>query len=138
MSKERNFLGNNKLTNHFVGLFLESRGRKTVVAGGIDDVVHRRKLAVYHKGAFHSMNISYYNLLYNKINIKKGGESMSFLCLFEHKWEILREFSTEGNQRFAAEKCSEYLVERMLCGVTTILFQCRVCKKIWKEEILGK
>lgn len=59
---------------------------------------------------------------------------MKWFC--KHNWAKIKETNTQPipNRRF---ECSEWLAERLICGVTTVLFQCSKCKKIRKEEMLG-
>ena len=55
----------------------------------------------------------------------------------KHDWLLIIKTATEPTTRKGFE-CSEDMAERLLSGVTTIIFQCRKCKKLRKEEMLGK
>ena len=55
----------------------------------------------------------------------------------KHNWIIIKEtFGKADNIK--CESMSISLAEKFYLGVTTILWECSVCKKIRKEEMLGK
>lgn len=54
-----------------------------------------------------------------------------------HSWKIIKETSTPRLEINKIPTCSEYLAERLLGGVTTILWECSKCQKTKKEEVLG-
>lgn len=56
-----------------------------------------------------------------------------------HIWkEKLRTQTTPMNSIKGLTSVSEYFLERIVLGVTTILWECEVCQKLRKEELLGK
>lgn len=62
-------------------------------------------------------------------------------CLFRgHDWKVIEKTSTPSRPMsdLALLNCSEYMAERLLMGMTTVLLQCSGCHKVRKEEMLGK
>ena len=56
-----------------------------------------------------------------------------------HQWkEIARTHCGGVAKMKGTGYCSEHLFERMMFGVTTILWECEKCHKIKREELLGK
>lgn len=53
----------------------------------------------------------------------------------KHDYKIIIKTQTPTFTRLPG--CSEHMAERMLFGMTTILWECKKCKKIKKEEMLG-
>ena len=56
----------------------------------------------------------------------------------KHNWVIIRETYYSPRDVSGIKVISDYLLERIIEGVTTILWECSTCKKIRKEEMLGK
>ena len=60
----------------------------------------------------------------------------------KHNWVKVKEtyapsLIEQGSQRIGkTDACRESIM--LLMGVTTILWECSICKKIRKEEMLGK
>ena len=64
---------------------------------------------------------------------------VSKMSLFhKHSWAKIKE--TYVPSKIFKKECqmSEYLSERLLAGITTLLFECQICHQIKKEEMLGK
>ena len=60
---------------------------------------------------------------------------MSIIC--NHIWkEKLKTYVLP--RMIGGMECSEHLAERILAGLTTIVWECEKCKAIRKEECLGK
>jgi len=51
-----------------------------------------------------------------------------------HNFEII---AKTFSGKYSLKSCSEYLAERMIFGVTTVLLKCSICGKVIKEEMLG-
>ena len=64
-------------------------------------------------------------------------ENKGVIMFHKHNWVIIKETHSEPDRR-PVQGCSTYLAERMCFGLTTILLQCSICRKIRKEEMLGK
>ena len=56
----------------------------------------------------------------------------------KHKWKIILKTYCPAVTMNREIRCSEWLLERLLRGLITIIFQCEKCHKIRKEEILGQ
>ena len=57
--------------------------------------------------------------------------------MHRHNWVKIKETYVEP-RTFESASISAYLAERILAGLTTILWECSICHKIRKEEMLGK
>ncbi len=55
----------------------------------------------------------------------------------KHIWQVVEKTHTEPVPNMNLN-CSEYMAERLVMGVTTILFQCPYCYGFRREEMLGK
>ena len=61
------------------------------------------------------------------------------MLFHKHNWvEIARAHAPGFVGDFRMENADLHFIERMKLGVTTIIWECSVCKKIRKEEMLGK
>ena len=55
-----------------------------------------------------------------------------------HKWEEKERIQTRRMDKFRGEgSMSEYLAERLLLGVTTIVLKCSKCGDVKSKEFLG-
>ena len=66
---------------------------------------------------------------------------MSLFNIHKHQWEeIARTYAPpKGNTtKISATGSTTGLAEKMLFGVTTIMWECQICSEIRKEEMLGK
>lgn len=54
-----------------------------------------------------------------------------------HRHEWVEKARTYYPPQSLAVRCSEYLAERIMAGVTTIMWECSKCHKIRREEMLG-
>lgn len=57
--------------------------------------------------------------------------------IHKHNWIKIKETYAYG-QSINTEGISSTNCERLLFGLTTILWECSICQKIRKEEMLGK
>ena len=55
----------------------------------------------------------------------------------KHNWIIIKETYAPPHDSYVKSAQSAYF-ERAFKGLTTILWECSTCKKIRKEEMLGK
>ena len=58
----------------------------------------------------------------------------------EHQWEIISKiYAPPVNTILSGVETNDMeTLNRMMFGLTTIIFQCSICQKIRKEEMLGK
>lgn len=62
-------------------------------------------------------------------------ERSDMLC--NHEYEIIVKTKTPIYDIGNSDGMSEYLAERLLFGVTTVLLKCKKCNNIRKNEMLG-
>ena len=56
----------------------------------------------------------------------------------KHNWKEILRTETPPVKISKAKGSSDNLLERICFGLTTILWECKECQKIRKEEMLGK
>lgn len=58
----------------------------------------------------------------------------------KHNWIKIKEtYAPPANRKYKAKGfINDNTPEKLAFGVTTILWECSICKKIRKEEMLGK
>ena len=61
---------------------------------------------------------------------------MPMFC--KHQWSVVARTYAPPRVITGGVEMSEYLAERLLFGVTTVLLQCDRCKATRKEEMVGK
>lgn len=57
--------------------------------------------------------------------------------IHKHDWKIIAK-TYSGNAQENGIIKGDRFTEKMLMGVTTILWECQICHQIRKEEMLGK
>jgi len=57
-----------------------------------------------------------------------------------HEWKKIEETYAPPTEKLSGMEIegNPHEVQQIIMGVTTILWECKVCKKKYKEEILGK
>ena len=58
--------------------------------------------------------------------------------MHRHDWKIIAKTFTGSRETFEAERVAMRDVERILYGVTTILWECQKCHALRKEAMMGK
>lgn len=60
------------------------------------------------------------------------------MILHKHKWVKIKETYAEPGEEVRGRGMSQDFIKSLMFGLTTILWECEICHKIRKEEMLGR